>query len=144
MKPEVHLIFIGSTCNKYCQELISKIKSEGLENKITVLFNLVRDDILWLYSKSYMTLFTSKTECCPLAVLESLAFHKPVVSTDVGCLNQWEGVNICKTNSELSTCMDSLLENEDHYNHQKALIMSSSKNNKWPAVMRGYNQFLSK
>jgi glycosyltransferase involved in cell wall biosynthesis len=144
MKSEVHLVFIGSNCNRYCKELILLIKKQGLDNKISVLFNVKRSDVLWFYSKSYITLFTSRTECCPLAVLESLAFNKPVVSTDVGCLNQWEGISICKTTSMLALETDLLLEDKKHYDYQKERIISSNKNNTWSSVMKGYDQFLSK
>tara|TARA_B100001027_G_C16265793_1_gene332017 strand:+ start:2610 stop:3767 length:1158 start_codon:yes stop_codon:yes gene_type:complete len=139
---ESHLLLIGNSRNTYYKKLISIVKEKNLEKEISVLHDINRRDIFWLYSKSYLTLFTSKTECSPLAVLESLAFGKPVVATDVGCLSEWEGVSVCYSPKEITGEVDALLKNHNYYTKQQMLISQNKDLNSWKEVMKKYSQLL--
>jgi glycosyltransferase involved in cell wall biosynthesis len=99
---------------------------------------------MWMYSKSFLTLFTSKTECSPLSVLESLAFGKPVIATDVGCLSEWVGVKVCSSPDEIAAEVDALLNDHEHYVAQTRAISSSAELTSWNSVMSKYDQLLSR
>lgn len=139
---KAHLVLIGSTRNAYYDELMSVIHEKHLEHKVSVLSGLERSDVLWFYSKSYLTLFTSTTECSPLSVSESLAFAKPVVATDVGCLDEWVGVTVCNSSDHIISEVDALLDDESLYLEQKTAICTNAAVNSWDAVMRKYDKFL--
>jgi glycosyltransferase involved in cell wall biosynthesis len=139
-----HLVLIGSSQNSYSEELISVINEKKLGNSVSVLFGLERNDVMWMYSKSFLTLFTSKTECSPLSVLESLAFGKPVIATDVGCLSEWVGVKVCSSPDEIAAEVDALLNDHEHYVAQTRAISSSAELTSWNSVMSKYDQLLSR
>lgn len=140
---KAHLIFIGSNHNAYCDELISIIREKRLEHKVSVLSGLDRNDVLWLYSRSYLTLFTSSTECSPLSVSESLAFTKPVVATNVGCLDEWAGVTVCNSPDHIINEVDALLNDELLYLKQKDAISSNAALNSWDSVMQNYDKLIN-
>lgn len=141
-RSDAHLVLIGSSCNRYCRKLISHVRFKQLEDKVSILFEVGRKDVLSLYSLSYLTLFTSKTECCPLSVLESLAYKKPVVSTDVGCLSEFPGVRVSHSNSELVRNTDLLLCNDQYYLDTQRAIDNSQDLMSWSSVMKSYDRLL--
>jgi len=137
-----HLVLIGSSCNRYCKRLIAYVHHKKLTGKVSILFERERSEVLALYAASYMTLFTSRTECCPLAVLESLAFRKPVISTDVGCLTEYSGVLVSSSDSGLVRNADLLLGDEQYYRKTQTAIDESKELMSWATVMEGYARLL--
>ena len=63
---------------KEMEELIKKFK---LEEKILVIKNPPREDVISAYGESEFLILPSQWELSPLVPLESFAFKKPVVST---------------------------------------------------------------
>jgi len=133
-----HLVFIGSSFNKYSDDLLKSIKNKKLENRVSVLSSLSRKEVLSFFSISYMTLFTSKSECYPLSILESLANKKPVVSTDVGCICKIPGVIVSNDISLLTKEVELLLDNNSYYSSKVKEIKPLT----WPETMKKYDNFM--
>jgi glycosyltransferase involved in cell wall biosynthesis len=138
---DLHLVFIGSNYNSYTQKLENYSKQLGVEDRVSILSELSREDVLYFFSISYASLFTSRSECCPLSVLESLAYRKPVVATDVGCLDQIRGVKVCKDKDSLVYELNLLLDQE-YYHRRVADTDLSIQDLSWSKIMKEYNRFL--
>ncbi|MDC0904069.1 glycosyltransferase family 4 protein [Candidatus Thioglobus sp.] len=137
-----HLVFIGSDFNKHSDNLLKIIKNKKLENRVSVLSNLSRKEVLSFFSISYMTLFTSNSECYPLSVLESLAYKKPVVATDIGCISRIPSIMVSNNISLLTEEVELLLDNNSYYSSKVKEISGKNKLPTWPETMKNYDNFM--
>lgn len=136
------LIFVGSSHNKLSRAMIRKVREKGLGEKVFILEKLTKSQIYKLLSMSFMTLFTSRSECYPLAVLESIAYKKPVVALDVGAVSEIPGVTICYDKESLIKACQALLFDSELYLSKVMEIEKSYEELKWPHVMKGYDAVL--
>jgi glycosyltransferase involved in cell wall biosynthesis len=65
----------------YEQSMEELIKINNLSEKIIVIKNPPRDDVISAYGESKFLILPSQWELSPLVPLESFAFKKPVIST---------------------------------------------------------------
>jgi glycosyltransferase involved in cell wall biosynthesis len=77
---DIHLIIMGVDFGfeKTMEELIIKF---NLSEKILVIKNPPREDVISAYQESEFLVLPSQWELSPLVPLESFAFKKPVIST---------------------------------------------------------------
>ncbi|MGG5255337.1 glycosyltransferase [Neobacillus sp. SM06] len=81
--PSVKVLLVGDGSTKpKIEELVAQ---EGLENHI--IFLGYREDVAALFRLADVTLLLSKTESFPLVLLESSREKTPVITTDVGGVN---------------------------------------------------------
>ena len=76
----IHLVIMGVDFG-YEQSMEELIKINNLSEKIVVIKNPPRDDVISAYGESEFLILPSQWELSPLVPLESFAFKKPVIST---------------------------------------------------------------
>ena len=64
-------------------QMIQMIDDLGIKEKIHLITNPSRDDVIAAYSESEFLVLPSRWELSPLTPLEGFAFKKPVISTNV-------------------------------------------------------------
>ena len=64
-------------------QMIKMIDDLGIKEKIHLITNPSRDDVIAAYSESEFLVLPSRWELSPLTPLEGFAFKKPVISTNV-------------------------------------------------------------
>jgi len=77
---DVRLVIMGVDFG-YEQKMEEMIKKFDLSEKIIVIKNPPRDDVISAYGESEFLILPSQWELSPLVPLESFAFKKPVIST---------------------------------------------------------------
>ena len=77
---DVRLVIMGVDFG-YEQKMEEMIKKFDLSEKIMVIKNPPRDDVISAYGESEFLILPSQWELSPLVPLESFAFKKPVIST---------------------------------------------------------------
>jgi glycosyltransferase involved in cell wall biosynthesis len=78
--PNIHLIIMGVDFG-YEKIMDKLIQSLNLSEKIMVIKNPPREDVISAYGESEFLILPSQWELSPLVPLESFAFKKPVIST---------------------------------------------------------------
>ena len=78
---DVNLIIMGVDFG-YEKEMDELIKKLELTERIIVIKNPPREDVISAYGESEFLVFPSQWELSPLTPLESFAFKKPVISTN--------------------------------------------------------------
>ena len=76
----IHLVIMGVDFG-YEQTMEELIKINNLSEKIIVIKNPPREDVISAYGESEFLILPSQWELSPLVPLESFAFKKPVIST---------------------------------------------------------------
>ena len=76
------LIIIGSGKEK--NTLIKMINAKGLNEKITIMDNVQKNELIKYYKNAKLLIISSRDEGGPRVALEALYLEIPVVSTDVG------------------------------------------------------------
>ena len=101
------------------EEMISMISTFRLQDKIIVIKNPPREDVLAAYNESEFLVLPSRWELSPLTPLEGFAFKKTVISTNVHGIpstitNNEHGI-LTKTNEpkELAESILKLVKNPD-------------------------------
>ncbi len=77
---DVHLVIMGVDFG-YEQEMERLIEKLDVSEKIIVIKNPPREDVISAYGESEFLILPSQWELSPLVPLESFAFKKPVIST---------------------------------------------------------------
>jgi len=104
----------------YLQDIYNEIDSYHLSNIITIVPET--EKLFEYYRASDIFVFTSHSECYPLAVLEAMAFGLPIVTTPCyGVKEQVRNVNALFFNesdvNSLATLINRLLTDEDERNY---------------------------
>ena len=82
---KTNLIIIGSGKEK--QNLINLINKKNLTEKISILDNIKKDELINFYRDASSLIISSRDEGGPRVALEALYLGVPVLSTDVGHMN---------------------------------------------------------
>jgi|TARA_B110000438_G_scaffold178038_1_gene170137 glycosyltransferase involved in cell wall biosynthesis len=80
-KSNTHLVIMGVDFG-FEKEMMQLIDKFNLENKILIIKNPPREDVIAAYGASEFLILPSVWELSPLVPLESFAFKKPVISTN--------------------------------------------------------------
>lgn len=78
---EIQLVIMGVDFG-FQKEMFELIQKFNLSDKILVIKNPPREDVISAYDESEFLILPSKWELSPLVPLESFAFKKPVISTN--------------------------------------------------------------
>jgi len=114
----IHLVIMGVDFG-YQAEMEKLIKKLNLSEKIKVIKNPPRDDVISAYGESEFLVLPSQWELSPLVPLESFAFKKPVISTNSHGIpytvqNNKNGILVEPENSfELSNAIVKLLNDPE-------------------------------
>lgn len=81
------------------------------------------------YSKSYLLLSGSHTECQPLVLLDAMATGTPYIARASGCISSLAGGVAIKTEEMAAQMIDKLLANEDAWSHlsKEGVLTARSK-----------------
>ena len=120
--PQISLDIIGNGELRSDLELL--VKSYGLEDKITFLGLLNREEVKESLDHSHASILTSKIETFGVCVIESLAAGRPTIATKCGgpeeIIKETDGLIVENhTVPEVVEAMNRLIENYDQYNTQK-------------------------
>lgn len=98
------LVFIGGTLDDYarqCQALAAAHQRAGAKGRVLFLDQQSRADIRAAYDACDVVVLASKGETQPLALLDAMACGKPFVSTEVGCVREFPGGLVVRSEREL-------------------------------------------
>ena len=111
-------------------QMMQMIDDFGIKEKIHVITNPSRDDVIAAYSESEFLVLPSSWELSPLTPLEGFAFKKPVVSTNV------HGIPSTVTNRQNGI----LVKNEDFHELAEAIMeLINDKQKCLEYGLSGYN-----
>lgn len=106
------LVFIGGKKNKYSAALEKIAQKMGIKEKVLLLEKLSKDEITSAYLSADLFLFSSLSEAQPLVVLDAMRAGVPFISTNVGCVADFPGGYIVKSESEMAMKIRELIEND--------------------------------
>ena len=140
---DVRLVIMGVDFG-YQDEMFRLIKKLDLSEEIIVIKNPPRDDVISAYGESEFLILPSQWELSPLVPLESFAFKKPVISTNVHGIpytvqNNKNGILVEPENPiQLSDAIAKLLNNTElreklglegyNFVHKECNCLSMAKN----------------
>ena len=111
-------------------QMMQMIDDFGIKEKIHVIINPSRDDVIAAYGESEFLVLPSRWELSPLTPLEGFAFKKPVVSTNV------HGIPSTVTNRHNGI----LVKNEDFHELAEAIMeLINDKQKCLEYGLSGYN-----
>ena len=111
-------------------QMMQMIDDFGIKEKIHVITNPSRDDVIAAYGESEFLVLPSRWELSPLTPLEGFAFKKPVVSTNV------HGILSTVTNRQNGI----LVKNEDFHELAEAIMeLINDKQKCLEYGLSGYN-----
>jgi len=116
--PDTKLVIMGVDFG-FEKEMEELIKKFNLSERILVIKNPPREDVISAYGESEFLVLPSQWELSPLVPLESFAFKKPVISTNSHGIpytvqHNKNGILVEPDNpTELANAIKNLLENPD-------------------------------
>ena len=111
-------------------QMIQMINDLGIEERIHLITNPSRDDVIAAYDESEFLVLPSRWELSPLTPLEGFAFKKPVISTNV------HGIPFTITNRQNGI----LVKNEDFHELAEAIMeLINDKQKCLEYGLSGYN-----
>lgn len=131
----------GQEFSKYTSYLKSLCARIGI-HKGEVIFHegISGDRLLACYSKAYLFLHGSHTECQPLVLLDAMATGTPFISRGTGCIPDLKGGKTVSTANEMTIVIDSLFANSVLWKELSVSGMTSALHEFHPNVVS--NQFL--
>jgi len=120
------------------EKVLEKIKEYGIENFVEFEGFVKREDIGKIYSKSFLTVITSRSEGFPTILFESFSAGLPVISFDVGGVK--EVVKDYKTGfiipkRDKSLFVEKLLNAVD-FSWDRDFLRDFSSNFTWEKIVR--------
>ena len=109
--PSVKALIIGDGPEK--KTLIERIKTLGLEDSVKLTGRLPRKDVLHLMSRSKILLHTSLFVSYGYVFSEALAAGMNIVSLEVGIAHATEAWRVCRSYTEMSAALKSILGNKN-------------------------------
>jgi glycosyltransferase involved in cell wall biosynthesis len=88
LKKDINCEFVVAGDGPEMEAMKGLAEATGIIGKVHFLGHVNRDDMISVYQKLNLLLSTSKTEGFPNNILEALAMSVPVVSTNVGGVNE--------------------------------------------------------
>ena len=104
------LTLIGSEKSKYYLKLKKYIENHPeLKEKINLLINVPRSQVIEKTRKAYIYLCSSLSEKQPVSIMEAMSAAVPFISTDVGCVSSFPGGIIVSNPKDMANKIDLLL-----------------------------------
>lgn len=113
-KPETTLVFVGSEFNGYSDVLAAMIEETKTGNgRVLLLEKIPREGVLGALRECDVFVLSSKAETQPIVLLEAMAFSKPFISTNTGCVSELGGGIVVRNEGEMLEAMRLLVENPE-------------------------------
>jgi glycosyltransferase involved in cell wall biosynthesis len=141
------LVLIGSELNDYAQQvqrLYRSLAPSGLP-RIIFLERQSRGSIVSAYCAANVFVCSSKWELQPLVVLDAMAASVPFISTDVGCVTEFPGGIVVRSESEMASAIAQLLGNDElRLNLGRAGRSAIESRYNWEMVGEQYEALLNR
>ena len=114
--PGSTLVCMGSEKNDYFDQLASMVKARQPshpDQKVLLLTGVNRTDTLKAYGACDLTLLTAHQETQPIVLIESMAFSKPWIASDSGCIVEVEGGIPVNSSQELVMWLKKLMADHE-------------------------------
>jgi glycosyltransferase involved in cell wall biosynthesis len=114
--PGSTLVCMGSEKNDYFDQLASMVKARQPSHphqKVLLLTGMNRTDTLKAYGACDLTLLTAHQETQPIVLIESMAFSKPWIASDSGCIVEMEGGIPVNSSQELVMWLKKLMTDHE-------------------------------
>ena len=107
---DASLVFIGSEHNEYTDQMLDILNQYPAQaSKVKILQKVPKQHINAAYQAADLFLFSSKEETQPLAVLDAMGAGVPFVATDAGCVSEFPGGVIVRSEAQMSRALTTLL-----------------------------------
>lgn len=130
---DIDLVLIGTEKNSYCDSLIRKVellrKKNSNHGKVHILFDIDRDDTIYILKESYACIMSSMNEYFPITIIEAMAAGKPYISTNVGVVACLPGGNIVHNTKELVYWLEFYAKNKKYVNDMGKVAFDYAKSN---------------
>jgi glycosyltransferase involved in cell wall biosynthesis len=133
---DVNIIFIGDYESKYLMLLKEYSEKLNYKQNIKFLVNLSQEDLRVLLYGAKIFLFSSKSECMPLVLLESIGSGVPVISSNIGNADTISGVYTYSSIYDASDMLFDLYNNEESYNKVVVEINENIKRYRWQDTLK--------
>jgi glycosyltransferase involved in cell wall biosynthesis len=114
--PGSTLVCMGSEKNDYFDQLASMVKARQPfhpDQKVLLLTGMNRTDTMKAYGACDLTLLTAHQETQPIVLIESMAFSKPWIASDSGCIVEMEGGIPVNSSQELVMWLKKLMADHE-------------------------------
>ena len=102
------LVFIGTSLGpygSYVQDAWQLVKDKHPDLEVHFIQELPRDQVISAIRSCDVAILSSVSECQPLSLLEAMACGKPFISTNVGCVSEFEGGFVVRNAQGMATQM---------------------------------------
>lgn len=146
--PNSSLIFIGSSLGDYGTVVRNKwLSIRDLYPHIEVHFfdGLERSEIISAIRSCDIFVLSATAETQPISLLESMACGKPFISTDTGCVSEFEGGIVVASKHEMVSQMQHLASNPEEAARLGSLGKACFENEySSPACKRAWLELIEK
>jgi 1,2-diacylglycerol 3-alpha-glucosyltransferase len=137
-QPQDFCVIVGGGAQKRVAELFALARALGVENYVTIVSRATDSEIAWVLRRSIVQIFTSRSECFPLAVLEASAYGCPTVAFDVGALADIPGVSVARSEEDVRAAIALIRSGCGHNNEAREKLAEEMKRYRWEAVMERF------
>ncbi|MCX8773897.1 glycosyltransferase family 4 protein [Vibrio parahaemolyticus] len=113
--PSINLVLVGGYESKYYYHLERLAKELRVLDRIKFVVGLSHKESMDILRKAKAFILSSKTECFPLCVLESISLNVPVISSNVGCLKTVDSVLIYDRFNQLVDMVKRIETDNEYY-----------------------------
>lgn len=109
--PDATLVLIGSNFNTYSTKV--KLACADAHSRVLFLENVSRDLICAAFLQSDIFILTAKEETQPIVLLEAMATGLPFISTNTGCVSDFDGGIMADGEKHIASAIYKLGSNPD-------------------------------
>lgn len=145
-RKDAALVFIGNEHNEYTDMMFRILQSHSAAApRVFILEKVSKELINAVYQTADLFLFSSKDETQPLAVLDAMGAGVPFISTDVGCVDEFPGGIIARSESEMNRALNKVLDDTElsHQLGQEGRV-AAQQTYSWESVITKYEQLFQR
>ncbi|MGR5540574.1 glycosyltransferase family 4 protein [Vibrio campbellii] len=109
---EFSLILIGKEDNEYLRIMKNTLKNTG--KKVLFKVGIEHKEIIDIVSQASIVALSSKSECQPISLIESLSKGTPFVARNTGCISEYKGGVVYDNYEGLRRALDRLMIDEEY------------------------------
>lgn len=115
-RADTTLVFIGGEFNEYQAAMVQRY-AEGRRQypqaRVLFLEKIPKDTIYAAYQSADVFILSAKQETQPLAILDAMAAGVPFISTNAGCVSEFPGGLVRRTDAETTEAIQQLLDDRE-------------------------------
>lgn len=142
------LVLIGPKKNDYSnmlENIWNRYKITQRNSEFICLENVSKEVILSAYKAADLYLCGSVTECFPLVILDAMASGTPFISTDVGCVRDFQGGILVQSTVEMTRGIRDLMNNSKLRNKLGSMgRLSCEDKYNWNKIINEYQRLFER